>query len=125
LAKKYPGVIYAGVGVHPEEVLSANYNEETPFACRRALLDLQSGIPFRESPREIVAIGEIGMDMSSEELKAKSEEQKVLFREQCEMALEFDLSVIVHTRNSLVETLEVLDALPNMPRGQFHCFSHD
>ena len=33
--------------------------------------------------------------------------------------------MIIHTRNSLAEALEVLDALPKMPRGQFHCFSHD
>jgi TatD DNase family protein len=133
LAKKYPGVIYAAVGVHPEKLLSANYNEETPFACRRALLDLQSGIPFRESPLglqellgdEVVAIGEIGMDASTEELRNCMEEQKSLFRQQCEMALEFDLPVIIHTRNSLNETLEILDGLSQMPRGQFHCFSHD
>ena len=55
LAKKYPGVIYAAVGVHPEELLNRNFegthhDEETPFACRRALLDLQSGIPFKDCP---------------------------------------------------------------------------
>ena len=125
LARKYPGVIYAGVGIHPEEVLRANYNEETPFACRRALLDLQSGIPFRESPREIVAIGEIGTDAYTKEMQKCMEEQKVLFKIQCELALELDLPVIIHTRNSLSEALEVLDQLPQMPRGQFHCFSHD
>ncbi|PIW08303.1 hydrolase TatD, partial [Candidatus Collierbacteria bacterium CG17_big_fil_post_rev_8_21_14_2_50_45_7] len=53
------------------------------------------------------------------------EEQKVLFKIQCELALELDLPVIIHTRNSLSEALEVLDQLPQMPRGQFHCFSHD
>lgn len=31
----------------------------------------------------------------------------------------------MHTRESLNEALEVLDALPQMPKGQFHCFSHD
>ena len=125
LARKYPGVIYTGVGIHPEEVLRANYNEETPFACRRALLDLQLGIPFRESPREIVAIGEIGTDAYTKEMQKCMEEQKVLFKIQCELALELDLPVIIHTRNSLSEALEVLDQLPQMPRGQFHCFSHD
>ena len=51
--------------------------------------------------------------------------QKELFRAQCQLALEFDLPVIIHTRESLAQTLEVIDALPSMPRGQFHCFSHD
>jgi TatD DNase family protein len=130
LARKYPGTIYASVGIHPEEVLNRNLNssrnfEETPFACRRALLDLQSGIPFRESPRNIVAIGEIGTDKSSTEMQECINEQMELFGQQCKMALEFDLPVIIHTRNSFAETWEVLSSLPKMPRGQFHCFSID
>jgi TatD DNase family protein len=125
LAKKYPGFIYAAVGVHPEEILSTNYNEETPFACRRALLDLQLGIPFRESPREIVAIGEIGIDLYTEEMRVKLAQQKELFKSQCLVALEADLPVVIHTRNSFAEVWEVLTALPKMPRGQFHCFSVD
>ncbi|PIW08508.1 hypothetical protein COW38_00635 [Candidatus Collierbacteria bacterium CG17_big_fil_post_rev_8_21_14_2_50_45_7] len=52
-------------------------------------------------------------------------EQRELLRKQCELALEHDLPVIVHTRNSLKKALEVLDGLKKMPRGQFHCFSHD
>ena len=125
LAKKCPGLVYAAVGVHPEEIIgSENSYEETPFACRRALLDLQSGIPFRESP-QIVAIGEIGTDASTEELKNCMGAQKELFKTQCELAIEHDLPVIVHTRESLSEALLVLDSLPKMPRGQFHCFSHD
>jgi TatD DNase family protein len=52
-------------------------------------------------------------------------EQMELFGQQCKMALEFDLPVIIHTRNSFAETWEVLSSLPKMPRGQFHCFSID
>lgn len=113
LARKYPGVIYASVGVHPEEVL------ETRFQ----MLDASKIIA--ENRKLIVAIGEIGTDASTEELKNCMSQQKELFREQCLLALEFELPVIIHTRESMKEALEVLDSLPNMPRGQFHCFSHD
>lgn len=113
LARKYPGVIYASVGIHPEEVL------ETRFQ----MLDASKIIA--ENRKLIVAIGEIGTDASTEELKNCMSQQKELFREQCLLALEFELPVIIHTRESLNEALEVLDSLPNMPRGQFHCFSHD
>lgn len=134
LARRYPGVIYAAVGVHPEEIISHNF-EETPPTFGVPTRPL-AGSPVEESPlglralitesrKQIVAIGEIGTDASTQELKNCMGEQKVLFREQCEMALEHDLPVIIHTRNSLAEALEVLDALPTMPRGQFHCFSHD
>lgn len=117
LAKGYPGVIYAAVGVHPEEVLG-NKSSDLSFASLQTAL--------RSELRECaVAIGEIGTDASTEELKNCMGQQKELFREQCALALEFDLPVIIHTRNSLGEALEILDTLPTMPRGQFHCFSHD
>lgn len=115
LAKKYPGVLYAAVGVHPEETASLNF--QIPNSNLQTLI--------AENRRQIVAIGEIGTDASTEELKNCMSQQKELFSEQCLLALEFDLPVIIHTRNSLAEALEVLDALPTMPRGQFHCFSHD
>lgn len=137
LAKKYPGVVYAAVGIHPEEVLSTNSNEETPPTFGVPTRPL-AGSPVEESPlglrdllsgrdleKTVVAIGEIGTDASSEELKGCMEKQKKLFRAQCGVAIEHDLPVIIHTRNSLSEALEVLDALPKMPKGQFHCFSHD
>jgi len=115
LAKKYPGVLYASVGVHPEELLNHNF-EETPLGLRELIA---------ENREWIVAIGEIGTDASSEELKNCMGEQRELLGKQCELALEHDLPVIVHTRNSLKKALEVLDGLKKMPRGQFHCFSHD
>lgn len=115
LAKKYPGVIYASVGVHPEET------EKQDLGIM--IQDLRKVI-IENSPF-IVAVGEIGTDQYKKLTSQQTNDQLELFRVQCELALEFDLPVIIHTRNSLAEALQVLDALPNMPRGQFHCFSHD
>ncbi|KKU26035.1 MAG: Hydrolase, TatD family [Microgenomates group bacterium GW2011_GWA2_46_16] len=120
LAKKYPGVIYAGVGVHPEEVLNFGKVRPSPPMSMAGW-----ALPSRSDLAGSVAVGEIGIDLYTEEMRGKLSEQKELFRVQCEMAVKLDLPVIVHTRQSLVETLEVLGQLPKMPRGQFHCFSHD
>jgi len=136
LAKKYPVLVYAAVGVHPEEIIgSENSYEETPPAFGVPTRPL-AGSPVEESPlvqlQELLggsdlikAIGEIGTDASTLELKNCMGQQKELFKAQCELAIEHDLPIIVHTRESLSETLEVIDSLPKMPRGQFHCFSHD
>jgi TatD DNase family protein len=120
LARKYPGVIYAAAGIHPEEALNSD-------KVRPSVLSISRGwaLPSRSDLEGAVAIGEIGTDAYTEEMKNCMSEQKELFREQCELALEFDLPIIVHSRNSLVEAVHVLDTLPQMPRGQFHCFSHD
>ncbi len=134
LAKKYPNKIFAAVGIHPEEVLNHNF-EETPPAFGVPTRPL-AGSPVEESPLVqlqklldgqdlIKAIGEIGTDASTQELRGCMNAQKELFKSQCEIALEYDLPIIVHTRESLDEALVVLDSLPKMPRGQFHCFSHD
>ena len=127
LAKKYPGVLYAAVGIHPEELVGHNLQvspglADTRLNILRQVQDLFSG---RDLISTVVAIGEIGTDASTAELKNCMGEQKELFRQQCQLALENDLPIIVHTRESLSETLQVLDSLPKMPKGQFHCFSHD
>ena len=140
LAKKYPGIIYAAVGVHPEKLIMHNSKEETPPTFGVPTRDSLAP-PVEEPPlntwklslrsdllvarEQIVAIGEIGIDLFTEEIQKTLPEQKVLFREQCLLALEYKLPVIIHTRNSFAETWEVLKSLPQMPRGQFHCFSID
>lgn len=134
LAKTYPGEIYAGVGIHPEEVATSSGNFKSQISNLKLLIAENSG--------QVVAVGEVGTDLhnnaqaqmsnhptpkATEELRVHQfkTEQKELFRMQAEMALEYDLPLIIHTRESLKDTLEVLDALQDMPRGQFHCFSHD
>ena len=113
LAKKYPGMIYAAAGIHPEEVLDS----------KSQMLELSELI--KENKKQITAVGEIGIDLNTEELREKLPEQRELFRAQCELAMNNNLPVIIHTRQSLRETFEVLDQLPKIPRGVFHCFSHD
>lgn len=111
LAKKYPGIIYPAVGIHPEDVESANAEQVRNLAS--------------ENKDMVVAIGEIGIDLYTEKEKVTLEAQKELFREQCTIAIELDLPVIIHTRDSFEQTWEVLTSLPKMPKGQFHCFSVD
>lgn len=115
LAKKYPGQVYAAAGVHPEETVTKEFVFDA--------LDLEKLIA--ENKEQIVAIGEIGIDLYSEEVQQTLHEQKQLFKSQIELAIKYELPVIVHTRNSFAETWEVLSSLPVLPKGQFHCFSVD
>lgn len=117
MAREYPGVIYAAVGIHPEEAIvsSGIANEQ-----RQNLHNLEKLII--ENRDSVVAVGEVGMDESNEQLKQCINEQRELFHEQCLLALKHDLPLIIHTRESVEETLRVIDSLPTRPRGQFHCF---
>lgn len=115
LARKYPGIMFAACGVHPEETTVDNFTLDID--------ELEKLI--KESHKYIVAIGEIGIDLFTEEVRQKLDIQKELFKSQLLLANKLDLPVIIHTRNSFNETWEVLNSLPKTPRGQFHCFSID
>jgi|SRR3989339_1115800 len=118
LAKKYKGKIFAAVGIHPEEsIINKQTDLQDQLTRIKELID--------ENREYIVAVGEVGTDAYTDELKSVLPLQQDFFRRQIEIAQEYGLPVIVHTRNSLTETLEVIDQMQVEPKGQFHCFSND
>lgn len=105
LAEKYP-FIYAAVGYH-----GLNTGDLTDD-----YLDILKGLIKNE---KVVAIGEIGLDYHYE--KETRDIQIVIFREQIELANEYNLPVIVHDREAHEDTLNILKELK--PKGVVHCFS--
>jgi TatD DNase family protein len=116
LAIQFPGTLYASVGCHPYEVMTYPKIGE----IEQLITD--------QSPHEkyIVAIGECGLDYHPYEgfdAVGKKMEQKMLFEEHLLLALKYDLPVIIHCRDAFDEIFSVIDTLPTVPRGVFHCFS--
>ncbi len=107
LAGKYPGVIDMAIGLHPTEV---NSDFRSSLSVIRA--ELSSGL--------YKAIGEIGMDLYWDSTYER--EQVTVFREQCKLAEQAGLPVIIHCRNALDRILEVFESLDIIPRGVFHSF---
>ena len=105
LAKTYPFVSCA-VGVHPE---SAS--------------DLENGwlekIEALAGEGEVRAIGEIGLDYHYEPYSR--EDQLAVFSAQLELAGRLGLPVIVHSRDAVQDTMNLLREY--RPRGIVHCFS--
>ena len=108
LARRHPGVAYATLGLHPEEVRE-NWKDEM-----KALQEWPD--------KDIVAIGEIGLDYHwSREFE---KEQGIVFREQLEMASCLNLPVIVHVRDAMEATLKVLREMKHLNlRGVMHAYS--
>jgi len=101
---------FASVGCHPYETSN--------FPDIRKLENLIS--------EHVVAIGECGLDYHAYNgfpAIGKKEEQKQLFDEQLRLALKHNLPVIIHCRDAYGEIFDVLDNLPSIPKGVFHCFS--
>lgn len=99
--------IFAAAGIHPEHVLGLPENWESEL---RALLKRD----------KVVALGEIGLDYHYED-GAPRELQREVFIKQLEIARELDLPVVIHSRDAMGETLEILRE--HKPRGVMHCFS--
>ncbi|MBQ8899073.1 MAG: TatD family hydrolase [Clostridia bacterium] len=99
--------VWAAVGVHPHEAKS--WNDEAEMRLRELL----------EDPR-VVALGEIGLDYHYD--LSPREVQKAVFRRQLEIARERDIPVVIHEREALGDTLEMIGDFPGI-RGMFHCFS--
>ena len=107
LEQKYPGQCFAMVGVHPCYV-NENWKAELSFVSSAL------------EARRFAAVGEIGLDFYwSREF---DECQIIIFREQLNLALQHGLPVVIHSRNSMDETIDVLRGYQGLT-GIFHCFS--
>jgi len=107
VAKKYEGV-YAAVGIHPHD--AKTYNED----AKREI----SGYTKKE---KVIAIGEIGLDYYRD--LSPRDTQREVFKKQLAIAEENNLPVIIHTRNSMNEAIELVSEF-NI-RGVFHSFTKE
>ncbi|MFA5404907.1 MAG: TatD family hydrolase [Ignavibacteria bacterium] len=108
LCDKYE-MIYGAVGFHPCDINETNTE------------DIKLLEEFILHPK-IIAIGEIGLDFYWD--ISYKEKQYVFFKEQIELAKDKKLPVIIHTRNSTKEAVEIIsEKYDKSLKGQFHCFS--
>ncbi|MCC8044932.1 MAG: TatD family hydrolase [Clostridiales bacterium] len=108
LAARYP-FIYAGVGVHPDEV--GSLDEEK----LRGLYELC------RSPKT-VTVGEIGLDYYWD--RENHDTQKQWFVRQLQMAKDVDLPVNIHSRDAAQDTFDIMKTEhAGTTGGIIHCFS--
>jgi TatD DNase family protein len=120
-------MVYAAVGIHPHE-------------ARQSTSDILQEIEELSRHPKVVAIGEIGLDYHYD-LSPRTVQQEV-FAAQLEIAVRRNLPVIIHTRESLDDTIaavaRVIERSPDWrtvrdtvngrntsTRGVFHCFPGD
>ncbi|MBN2617388.1 MAG: YchF/TatD family DNA exonuclease [Spirochaetales bacterium] len=102
--------VYHAVGVSPSEVTHPGKDWEKKIEERAAL-------------RNVVAIGETGLDYYRKFGDKKS--QIDLFIKQLEIAEHLDLPVVIHNRDAADDILDILnDKLPSRG-GVLHCYSED
>jgi TatD DNase family protein len=106
---RYPGTCFSMMGLHPTSV-KKDFEKE--------LYIVEEWL----SKRKFVAIGEMGTDLYWD--KTFWEQQKEAFRIQVGWAKKFRLPIVIHCRESIDETIELLEPLSgNGLTGVFHCFT--
>lgn len=105
LVNKYD-IIYGTLGFHPTEL--EDFKEEYfDFLIENI------------NNKKIVGIGEIGLDYHYE--NTDKEKQRRIFNKQLEIAEKFNRPVVIHSRNAIQETYDMLSKY-NL-KGSIHCFS--
>jgi TatD DNase family protein len=111
LEARYPGKCFGMTGLHPCSV-KEDYEEE----LRLVTEDLER--------RRWAAIGEIGLDFYWD--RTHEPQQYDAFHRQIEWAVQYDLPIVIHSRQSMAETIGVVrEHRGERLRGIFHCFSGD
>ena len=110
LSKKYE-FIYATCGISPNDIPQ---NEEELWKMLDEIKNL-----IKNNNQKVVAVGEIGLDYYWN--KENKELQKIAFIEQIKMANELQLPIVIHTREAVMDTLEILKDNKVQKKGIFHC----
>ncbi len=103
--------IHVALGIHPGNINPGEVEITLKF--------------IRDNIQDAVAIGETGLDYWYKGLKkdeAKKEEQRNVFRRQLELAREFNLPVVIHSRGAWRDCLEMTRSA-QVPRAVFHWYS--
>lgn len=104
LVKKYD-IVYGALGIQPESI-EAVTEEDFKF------------IEEHINDEKIVAVGEIGLDYHYD---IDRDKQKYIFKRQLDIANKYDKPVIVHSRDCIQETYDILKV--SGVRGIMHCYS--
>ncbi len=112
IARENAGYIYATVGIHPHDAKLFNNDIERKL---RKLIEENRDI--------IVGIGEIGLDYHYN--FSDPVVQQEVFRKMLYLARDYDLPVVIHSREAGDDTFRILGEGKNNLRGVMHCFSGD
>lgn len=109
LASKYD-FIYATSGISPNDI---------PQTEEELWIMLDQIKEIEKQNEKIVAIGEIGLDYYWNQ--ENKELQKLAFIKQIELANELKLPIVIHTREAVADTIEILKKNEVILKGVFHC----
>lgn len=114
---EYPGFCYPTIGLHPTEV-----KEDYCQVLGRMKARLDASVRGEALHAPFVAVGEVGLDFYWD--STYKQEQLLALEEQVEWALEYNLPIIIHSREAFSELYALFSHYKNTPLcGVFHSFT--
>lgn len=110
LHEKHPNFIFPSLGLHPKQAVKVSEKE----------VDEYKGF-IEKNRKNIVAVGEVGLDYYHVKKQKEREKSKEIFLEFIKLSESLNLPLVIHSRNSMKDTLDILKN-----RGNdviIHCFS--
>lgn len=109
LAEDFPDKMFPMIGLHPTSV-KEDYKNELQIVEN----EIKNG--------KYIAVGEIGIDLYWDKTFLNFQQEALAF--QIELALKYNLPIIIHMRDSYDEIMETLIPFKGRGlKGEFHCFS--
>ncbi len=109
IANKYD-YIYTTCGISPNDI---------PETMEELDLQLKQIEELAKSNKKVVAIGEIGLDYYWN--KDSKELQKYAFQKQIDIANRLNLPIMIHTRDAIMDTIDIIKENNFKKPGIFHC----
>ena len=101
--------VYGTIGIHPN--------------CTKELTDANVNLVKKYlSHEKVLAVGEIGLDYYWD--KDHRELQKEMFIKQLNIAKEFKLPAVIHSREAAADTLEIIKKYAKEITCSMHCYSY-
>lgn len=106
---KYYSHIYTTCGISPNDI------SNDVDSINRELKEIEE----IAHNKKVVAIGEIGLDYHWN--TENKDLQKYAFIKQIEIANKLEFPIVIHTREAVMDTLDILKKNPVNKKGVFHC----
>ena len=123
--------IYSTIGISPNDLIPYEYKEENnqveddelesnykKYNWQEAIEEADKLISQNLSSKKVLAVGEIGLDYHYDTDKKIQNEA---FSKQIDIANKYDLPIVIHTRDAVMDTLTMLKEKPVNKKGVFHC----
>lgn len=118
IASKFP-LVKPALGIYPVETLQKDI-ENGSYPLKPNVFDVDEEIEFiRKSKDRITAIGECGLDYSTQ---VDKKSQQHVFLKQIELSEKLNKPIIVHSRKAEADSIAILES-SRIKKVLLHCFS--